>query len=166
MKKILVTFLILGLIGVIGLIFIKNNYVKAYDINLKDNLSLCSNCLIVTLVWFTYTNCSGANDGVGYCKEIIKIVFPRQWVNANVEYSVTWTGNIENWQNAPIGWIYFFDWDIPYTSGILDLDHVGICSQWINNNRYMIHAWNTVVEELATAHGGKIYAAYLTSIGQ
>lgn len=126
MKKILVTILILGLIGVIGLIFIKNNYVKANDINLKDNLSLCSNCLIVTqyptpnpfnsyngyatmkfkvttsqyltiyvvnmyhdLGWFTYTNCSNSNDGVGYCKEIIKIVFPRQWVNANVEYSVT-----------------------------------------------------------------------------
>ncbi len=110
MKKILVSLLILGLIVILELIFVKIYNVKADDSNIRNNLSSCLSCLIVTqyptpnpfnsynsyttikfkvmsnqyftiyilnkyhdLGWFTYNNCSGAIDGVGYCKEIIPI---------------------------------------------------------------------------------------------
>ncbi|MGB9749416.1 MAG: hypothetical protein ACPLWB_01005 [Caldisericia bacterium] len=76
------------------------------------------------------------------------------------------SGHTENWQNVPIGWIYFFDGE-GHSSGLWDFDHVGICSMWSNGNRYVLHAYTGGVREgLISGNLTPDFAACLVSIGQ
>ena len=180
MKKILVAILILVITIEYLLIFGKINNIRANEINSKDNLSLCSNCLIITqyptpnpfnsynsyttmkfkvttsqyltiyivnmyhdLGWFTYTNCSGAADGVGYCKEIVKVVFPRQWINANIEYSVIWTGNTESGNGWITKGVYYFQFVFSNSNCITENIPVGVTFSLYNNReRYVEQAYS------------------------